>query len=103
MSCKKSYVDKENILKYRPFSDLHFSNAIEKITTSQLKLMENNLYESIQSVYRKFHSTDTFNLKFHSDILQDIHRTGVILVLLVVLLVVLVAVKCCLRSDKITL
>ena len=83
---KKATLDKNNLTNYRPISNLPFlSKVIERVVASRLNdhLINNNLYEKMQSAYRTCHSTETALIKVHSDILQAIdNRKGVILVLL---------------------
>ena len=71
---------------YRPVSNLSFlSKLIEKIVAKQFvdHLIENGLFDPFQSAYRKYHSTETALLKVQNDILIDIDKKNVaILVLL---------------------
>ncbi len=77
----------ELILKnYRPVSNLSFlSKLIEKIVATQFvdHLRKNKLLDPLQSAYKRGHSTETALLKVQNDILMDIDKKNVsILVLL---------------------
>ena len=59
---------------YRPVSNLSFlSKLLEKVVVNQLNthINRSNTSNQYQSVYRKFHSTETAILKTHSDILAS--------------------------------
>ena len=83
---KKLILDSEILKNYRPVSNLSFiSKLIEKIVSHQLitHLKENGLYESFQSAYREFHSTETALLRVQNDLLLAVDESGgAILVLL---------------------
>ena len=68
---KKSSLDLDNLANYRSVSNLPFlSKVIERIVVSQIDcyLMDNNLYPSKQSAYRRHHSTETVLLRLVNDI-----------------------------------
>ena len=83
---KKAILDSEILKNFRPVSNLAFlSKLIERVVAARFvsHLLANNLYEDMQSAYRKFHSTETALLKVQNDILQAIDSEGAaILVLL---------------------
>ena len=83
---KKPSLDQELMKNYRPVSNLPFiSKVIEKAVAAQLKdhLKRNNMYESVQSAYREFHSTETALLKVHNDILVAMdNNQSVVLIML---------------------
>ena len=59
---KKPGLDQNELKNYRPVSNLSFlSKILEKVVLLQLQthLESNDLFESYQSAYRKFHSTET--------------------------------------------
>ena len=63
---KKPSLDLQLLKNYRPVSNLSFlSKVIEKAVSEELKshLKENCMYDTVQSAYRKFHSTETALLK----------------------------------------
>ena len=62
---------------YRPVSNLNFvSKLIEDVVGSQISehLMHNNLCESLQSAYKKKHSTETALIKVFDDILTNLDK-----------------------------
>ena len=62
---------------YRPIANLPFlSKIIEKAILMQLDLhlKNNNLYPSMQSGYRRFHSTETALIKVFTDICCALYR-----------------------------
>ena len=83
---KKPRLDKEEMSNYRPIPNLPLlSRVIERIVMSRLNdhLQRNDLHETMQSAYKRLHSTETALIRVHSDIIRDIdQKNGVILVLL---------------------
>lgn len=66
----------------RPVSNLvYVSKLTEKAVFQQLHkhMASNNLYPTLQSAYRKNHSTETSLLKVFNDILLDMNSQNVIL------------------------
>ena len=76
----------EHVLKnYRPLSNLSFvSKLSEKACAGQLvaHLTTHNLFPTNQSAYRQFHSTETALLKVKNDILMNVNRQHVTLLVL---------------------
>ena len=83
---KKPNLDCEILKNYRPVSNLSFlSKVIEKVIASRLleHMQSNNLLETLQSAYKKAHSTETALLRVQNDILSSINtRKGSFLILL---------------------
>lgn len=70
---------------YRPVSNLSFvSKLIEKAVFKQIHeyLTIQNLYPSLQSAYRTYHSTETALLKIKNDILLNMNKQHVSLLIL---------------------
>ena len=70
---------------YRPVSNLQFiSKLTESAVAKQLQhhINMNNLFPSLQSSYRKFHSTESALLKVKNDILFNMYRQHVTLFVL---------------------
>ena len=70
---KKSDLDQETLLLYRPISNLSvLSKLLERIVLPRIvtHLNNNNLLPSFQSAYRRHHSTETALLKVSIDILE---------------------------------
>ena len=68
---KKTNLDAHPAANYRPISNLSYlSKLLERCVNKQLNdyLSTNNLLPSVQSAYRKFHSTESAVLKVLSDI-----------------------------------
>ena len=77
---KKSGLDANILKNYKPFSNLPYvSKILGKVVDARLEshLSLNNLHEEHQSVYRKFHSTETALLKVQNDILNSLDRNDV--------------------------
>jgi retron-type reverse transcriptase len=69
---KKSNLDIDQLANYRPVSNLTFmSKVVERLVARQLTdyLQSNALMPSLQSAYRKHHSTETALLRVTSDIM----------------------------------
>jgi len=77
---KKPSLDKENLSNYRPISNLSFlSKLTERVVHNRLDqhLSQNSLYNSHQSAYTKFHSTETALLSVHNSLTQAIAKQQV--------------------------
>ena len=69
---EKSGLDASDLKNYRPVSNLSFlSNLLEKVVQVRLQafLDENDLMPCAQSVYRKYHSTETAVASVYNDLL----------------------------------
>ncbi len=65
--------DPDNFPNYRPKTNLHFaSKVMEKVSALQLTnyLCKNSLFDSFQSAYRSFHSTETALLEVTASFLH---------------------------------
>jgi hypothetical protein len=74
-----------NFENYRPLSNLAFTSKVtEKAANNQLHtfLDEEQLFPSGQSAYRPYHSTETLLLKFKNDLLLNMNKQHVTLVVL---------------------
>ena len=81
---KKTGLDRE-LKNYRPVSNLAYvSKLIEKTVTTQINYHceKHGLDESLQSAYRKHHSTESALLKVHNDIMMMKDKGKVILLAL---------------------
>lgn len=77
---KKSNLNKEDLANYRPISHLSFiSKLTERLVKNRLThyLAENNLLNSYQSAYTKFHSTETTLLAVHDHIIRAMSQQQV--------------------------
>ena len=82
---KKISLDQEIFNNFRPISNLvYISKLIEKVIASRLHshMTNNNLYEELQSSYRKFHSTETALTCVHDDILRAIDDNKSVLLIM---------------------
>ena len=74
---KKISLPKNLLKKYRPVSSLSFiSKFLEKIVANRLQahIKNNHLSNSLQSAYRKHHSTESALLKVHNDIIISMDK-----------------------------
>ena len=74
---KKQTLDLDLLKNYRPVSNLHFiSKIVEKVVIQRLEvhITRNDLQDSVQSAYRKQHSTETALLKIHNDIVTSLDQ-----------------------------
>ena len=77
---KKPSLDREFMSNYRPISNLSFlSKLTERITKDRLHhhLASNTMYNSFQSAYTKFHSTETTLLALHDHLISSMDRQQV--------------------------
>ena len=75
----------DEFTNFRPILNLKFlSKAIEKIVAQQLvdHLELNNLYQPLQSAYKKYHSVETALIKVHNDILRSIDENRAVFLIL---------------------
>ena len=83
---KKATLDPDNLQSYRPISNLPLlAKVLERIVTKQLQgyLEDHNLGASMQSAYRRYHSTETALLRVNNDLLRavDQHQEAVLVLL----------------------
>jgi hypothetical protein len=74
---KKQTLSPEEFNSFRPISNLNFfSKVVEKVVANQLVeyLEHNDLHETFQTAYKKFHSVETALLRVHNDILEGIDK-----------------------------
>ena len=86
ISCKSSIViplikkpgrDREMLKNYRPVSNLSFlSKVIEKVISIRIlgHILDNNIVDSFQSVYRAGHSCETALLRVYNDIVTTVGK-----------------------------
>ena len=82
---KKTTADAECLKNYRPVSNLPvISKLIEKIVLDQLNqhLETNKLHCPVQSGYRPNHSCETLLVKMTDEILKEIHKDNIVVVIL---------------------
>ena len=68
---KKTTLDKNELMNYRPVSNLSFiSKILEKVVASRLlsHMEANSMSNNLQSAYKKFHSTESALLKVENDV-----------------------------------
>ena len=83
---KKTGLDSDILKNYRPVSNLTFiSKVIEKVISGRLNehLINNSLFDPLQSAYRDKHSTETALIKVQNDILSalDAGSSAILLML----------------------
>ena len=83
---KKNGLDSDILKNYRPVSNLTFiSEVIEKVISGRLNehLINNSLFDPLQSAYRDKHSTETALIKVQNDILSalDAGSSAILLML----------------------
>ena len=83
---KKTGLDSDILKNYRPVSNLTFiSKVIEKVVSGRLNehLINNSMFDPLQSAYRDKHSTETALIKVHNDILSalDAGSSAILLIL----------------------
>ena len=84
----KPQFDPEDLNNYRPISNLpYLSKLIEHMVASQIvrHLEEHSISEPFQSVYRKFHSTETALTYISNDILCALDKRDSVFVVLLYL------------------
>jgi exonuclease III len=77
---KKASLDPDNLANYRPISNLSLlSKLTERIVKDRLQshLSRNSMFNTFQSAYRKFHSTETTLLALHDYLIRAISRQQV--------------------------
>ena len=83
---KKPGLDRQNVKKYRPVSNLSFlSKVIEKVISIRIlgHILDNNIVDSFQSAYRSAYSCETALLRVYNDIVTTVGKEkGSFLVLL---------------------
>ncbi len=83
---KKPSLDKEILKNYRPVSNLpYISKVLERIVAERLEVhfTSNDLYDNLQSAYRRSHSTETALLRVQTDLLEALDRgSSAVLILL---------------------
>ncbi len=82
---KKATLDPELLKNFRPVSNLSFvSKLVERVVASRLNahMQHEGLHETLQSAYRKSHSTETALVKITNDLLRTMDRKGCVLLVL---------------------
>ena len=82
---KKKSLDSEDLASYRPISNLPFlSKTLERVVAVELNnyLLGNNLFSSLQSAYRRHHSTETALLRVTNDFLMALDAGNEVLLVL---------------------
>ena len=77
---KKPSLDKESLSNYRPISNLSFlSKLTERVVKDRITdhLASNSMFNSFQSAYTKFHSTETTLLALHDDLINAMDKQKV--------------------------
>jgi hypothetical protein len=77
---KKPSLDKESFSNYRPISNLSFlSKLTERVVKHRITdhLTANSMFNSFQSAYTKFHSTETTLLALHDDLINAMDKQQV--------------------------
>ena len=77
ISMKKTSLPKNELKNYRPVSNLNLIfKILEKIVANRLQahIKNNHLCNSLQSAYRKHHSTESALLKVHTDIIISMDK-----------------------------
>ena len=77
---KKPSLDPNSLSNYRPISNLSFiSKVAERVVNERLQqhLAHNLLFNTFQSAYKKFHSTETALLALHDHLIRSITRQQV--------------------------
>ena len=70
------HLDTDDLKNYRPVSNLQFvSKIIKKIVVARLEehIVDNNLHDRSQSVFKKCNSTETALLKINNEILASLN------------------------------
>ena len=82
---KKDNLDKDTLKNYRPVSNLTFiSKLLEKVVAERLKnhLDKYDLWSTMQSAYRSFHSTETALLRVQNDLVNSIGKKNLVALVL---------------------
>ena len=82
---KKTGLDSDILKNYRPVSNLTFiSKVIEKVISGRLNehLINNSLFDPLQSAYRDKHSTETALIKVQNDILSALDAGSSVILLM---------------------
>ena len=82
---KKTGLDSDILKNYRPVSNLTFiSKVIEKVISGRLNehLINNSLFDPLQSAYRDKHSTETALIKVQNDILAALDTNSLAILLM---------------------